>query len=221
LDVFPYRHKEKSSMGYEDFVSSKRRNRIIGSTVTIVILCAVAFFIFGYLLRTEDPRRQKGAIGEILELAGGIQLVRNFDDIPNAPGMIVMSGDFFRTKDDGHVKVKYLDDGTQVTIGNNSNLIFNAIENGKRMNLGKGTMTVTTPEQMADKSLAIVTHSAEVIVLEEGTFTFKFIGLDAILSVQSGKMRFRRFTDGEVVELSTGQSHTFEPAGPKKIEFEM
>jgi ferric-dicitrate binding protein FerR (iron transport regulator) len=135
--------------------------------------------------------------------------------------MIVMSGDFFRTKDDGQVKVKYLDDDTTVIVGNNSNLIFNAIENGKRMNLGKGTMTVTTPRQPADKSLAIVTHSAEVTVLEEGIFTFKFIGLDATLSVRSGKMRFRRFTDGRVVEMTAGQSHTFKPAGPEKIEFEM
>jgi ferric-dicitrate binding protein FerR (iron transport regulator) len=208
-------------MGNEDFVSSKRRNRIIGSAVTAVILGTVIYFIFGYLLRTEDPRRQKGAIGEILESTGKIQIVRNFDEIPHEPGMIVMSGDFFRTKDDGQVKVKYLDDSTTVTIGNNSNLIFNAIENGKQMNLGKGSMTVTTPHQPEDKPLVIVTHSAEVTFLEEGTFTFKFIGLDAILAVQSGKMRFRRFTDGRVVEISAGQTHTFKPSGPEKIEFEM
>jgi hypothetical protein len=208
-------------LGNVDFVSSKRRRQIVGSTVTAVILGAVAYVIFGYLLQTEDPRRQKGAIGEILESSGDVEIVRDFNNISDEPQMIVMSGDFFRTKDNGQVMVKYLDDGTTVTIGNNSNLIFNAIENGKRMNLGKGTMTVTTPQQPADKPLAIVTHSAEVILLEEGTFTFKFIGLDAILSVRDGKTQFRRFTDGKVVEIKAGQSHTFKPAGPEKIEFEM
>jgi hypothetical protein len=208
-------------MGDDDFVSSKRRNRMIGSIVTVAILGVIAYVIFGYLLRTEDPRRQKGAIGEVMESSGEIQIVRNFDNIPSEPGMIVMSGDFFRTKEDGQAKVKYLDDDTTVTIDGNSNLIFNAMENGKRMNLGKGTMTVSTPKQPADQPLIIVTHSAEVTALEECAFTFKFIGLDAVLSVESGKMRFRRFTDGEVVELTAGQSHTFKPAGPEKIEFEL
>jgi ferric-dicitrate binding protein FerR (iron transport regulator) len=208
-------------MGNDDFVSRKKRNRIIGSIVTAVIVVAVAVFIFGYLLRTEDPRRQKGAIAEILESSGEVQIVRSFKNITGEPGMIVMSGDFFRTKADGQVKVKYLDDETEVTIGTKANLVFNAIDNGKRMNLGKGVMRVATTDKRADKPMVIVTHSSEVTVLEPGAFTFSFIGLDAILSVKSGKMRFRRFTDGKVVEVAEGENHTFEPAGPEKIEFEM
>jgi hypothetical protein len=209
------------SVSNVDFVSSKRRNKIIGSIVTAAILCGVGYFIFGYLMQTDDPRRQKGAIAEVLESTGEVQIVRNFKNIPSETGLIVMSGDFFRTRDgDTHVKVRYLDDKTTVAIGKMSNVIFNAMDNGKRMNLGKGTMTVTTPDQPAEKPMVIVTHSSEVTVLKGGTFTFEFIGLDATLSVENGEMRFRRFTDGKVVNVTAGQSHMFKPAGPEKIEFE-
>jgi ferric-dicitrate binding protein FerR (iron transport regulator) len=207
-------------MSDKDFVSRKRRGRIIGSIVTVVILGAVAFFLFGYLFQTEDPRRKKGAVGEIIESSGAVQIVRNFDNISSDPGMVVMSGDFFRTKDDGIVKVKYLDDETTVTIGGNSNVIFNAMDSGKQMNLGKGLVTVSTPDQQPDKPMVLVTHSSEVTVLNGGSFTFTFVGLDASLAVQSGKMRFRRFTDGKTVELTAGQKHIFKPAGLGKIEFE-
>jgi hypothetical protein len=210
----------EGSVSNVDFISSKRRSRIIGSTVTAVILSGVAFLIFGYLMQTDDPRRTKGAIAEVLESTGDIQIVRNFKNISSEPGLIVMSGDFFRTKADAHVRVKYLDDKTTVTIASNSNVIFNAIDNGKRMNLGRGTMTVNTPDQPADKPLVIVTHSSEVTNSKAGTFTFQFVGLNATLSVENGEMRFRRFTDGEVVTLAAGQSHIFKPAGPEKIEFE-
>jgi ferric-dicitrate binding protein FerR (iron transport regulator) len=132
-----------------------------------------------------------------------------------------MSGDFFRTKDDGHARIKYLDDGTEVTLGNNSNMVFNAVDNGKLMNLGKGFMTVAAPDQPDERPMIIITHSSEVTILKGGTFTFSFIGLDATIEVQTGKVRFRRFTDGRIVEVGAGQSHTFKPAGPEKIEFEI
>ena len=74
-----------------DFVSSKRRSRIIGSIVTAVILCGMAYFIFGYLMQTDDPKRQKGAIAEVLESTGEVQIVRNFKNIPSESGLIVMS----------------------------------------------------------------------------------------------------------------------------------
>jgi hypothetical protein len=208
-------------MSNDDFVGRKRRNRIIGTIVTAAVIGAVTYLIFGYLLRTEDPRRRKGAIGEVLESVGEIQVVRSFKNMPSEPGMIVMSGDFFRTKDGGRATVKYLDDSTEVTIGASSNLVFNAIDNGKRMNLGKGVIDVTAPDQPPEKPLIIVTHSAETMVLRGGAFRFSFIGLDATLEVQSGKIRFRRYTDGKIIELVAGQSHTFKPAGPEKIEFEM
>ena len=123
-----------------DFVSSRRRNRIIGSIVTAVILCGIAYFVFGYLMQTDDPKRQKDSFAEVLESTGEVQIVRNFKNIPSESGLIVMSWDFFRTKGgDARVRIKDLNDKTTLAIGNNSNVIFNAINNGERMNLGNHT----------------------------------------------------------------------------------
>jgi hypothetical protein len=69
--------------------------------------------------------------------------------------------------------------------------------------------------------MVIVSHSSEVTLRKSSVFNFSFVGLDATLSVQRGKMRFRRFTDGMAVNVVEGQTHTFKPSGPEKIEFEM
>ena len=208
-------------MNNRDFVSKKKRNRIAGILVTLILLGVVVVFLFGYLLRTEDPRHQKGAIAELVENSGKIQIVRNYKDIVCSPGMIIMSGDLIRTETNGRVKIRYLDDGTQVTLAPDSNLIFNAMDNGKQIKLVKGVLDLNVPDQGMDTPMGILTHNSAVTLTKECELMFSFLGLNSTLSVQKGKALFRRFTDGRIIEVAAGQSHTFKPAGPDKIEFEL
>ncbi|MBN1850663.1 MAG: FecR domain-containing protein [Deltaproteobacteria bacterium] len=208
-------------MNNKDFVSKNRRNRIAGIIVTSILLVAAVVLVFGYLMGTEDPRLQKGAIAEVAENIGETQIVRNYKDIVCSPGMIIMSGDLIRTEKDGRVKIRYFDDETAVTLHPESDLIFNAMDSGKHVKLVQGAISLEVPDQAKGIPMGLVTQNSAVTLTEECSLMFSFTGLNSSLSVQKGKALFRRFTDGMTIEVAAGQSHTFKPAGPDKIEFEL
>lgn len=207
-------------MEHEDFVSKKKRNRNIEIIVSLLLLVIGGYAIFGYLLRTEDPTRGKDAIGKVLERKGDMQVVRNFDNIPLEKDMVIKSGDFIRTRNNGRFKIRYFDDDTKVTVTENSNIVFNALKNGKRMNLGKGKAHVWAPDQPENLPLSIITPSAEVTIKKEAEIILIHTGMNSELEVKKGEATFRRFTDGKTHKVSKGQKRIFEPAGPEKIEFE-
>jgi ferric-dicitrate binding protein FerR (iron transport regulator) len=208
----------------DDFVSSKKRSRVIGGVVSIGLLGVFAYFVFGYFLQAEHPGRGKGVIGQIALCEGTVQMTRDFDSIVCEPGMDVLAGDFFRIRGVGTVHIVYADDGTEVRLRGteefNTNIVCNGIEKGKQLTLGSGLAEVEAPDQPDQKPMVVSTSNAEATVLGGGRFQLQFLDLKTQLEVKSGKVRLRRLSDGATAEVAADESHTFAPAGPAKIEFD-
>jgi hypothetical protein len=205
---------------FEDFRSSKKRQQ----RITQIAVCVGSLFAFFLLLKFFSLEKQvellPGTVAKINEVEGKLLIKRGADTVAYQPGFIVLAGDMFQTIGDSTVSISYVDDGTKVTLGPDTTLLFNGNAGGKRTNLSAGTARFVIPKQPNDLPMVLASYNADAAVLASGTITQSYSGLATHFTVDSGHIRIRRYSDGRVTDVRAGESHECKPDNMGVIKFD-
>lgn len=182
------------------------RPRFGGRLAVRVAWAAAAAAVVGVGFWSWFPREQVGPVVAKVGFADGALLWTGSGE---GEGMALSGGEMLPA---GIVQVEsasgsaqlVFEDGTQVTVGGESELVVSAGE-GKRFRLRKGEMTADVSPQPEGSPLLVSTATAEIEVL--GTvFSAVATERETVLSVESGLVRFRRIADGEVIDVPAGHA---------------
>ncbi len=115
------------------------------------------------------------------------------------PGQKLPAGTLMIDSPSGSAELRY-PDGTLVTVGGESEVTFSQQDVGKLLDVGAGQLTASVSPQPENRPMRIRTATAEVEVL--GTVLSVAAASDVTdLSVEEGRVRLRRLSDGESVEV--------------------
>jgi hypothetical protein len=209
----------EQSKTFDDFSSSRNRQQritrvAIGAGVILALFLAVKFI---NVERKDDL--PPGTLARIDEMQGQLMIKRGANTVNYAPGFMVLAGDKVRTIGDSAAVISYMDDGTRITLGPDSSIMFNGSTGGKRTNLNGGSVTLDIREQPEDQPMVLVSNNAEAIVRAPGTVVQTSIGLATRFDVKSGQLEVRRYSDGHITDVRAGQSHTCRPDDAGVISF--
>ena len=99
----------------------------------------------------------------------------------------------------GWAKIEFLD-GSSLEISGHAALKMSDLENGKTIHLRKGELSMDVVAQPPDKPMRITTPAADLVVL--GTqFNVAANSFTTQLTVNMGKVRLKRLTDGKELEV--------------------
>ena len=209
----------QEAVTFNDFYSSKKRQQRITMIATVIGLVICLLIVIKFFTMEKMQEVLPGTVAKVQHLSGILMIKRGASTVDYEPGFIVMAGDMFQTIGDASVTVTYLDDGTKVTLGPDTTLLFNGSIGGKSTNLSGGQVTFTVPEQPDDKPMVLASYNADATVLRAGTFIQKYNGLATHFEVQSGQLEVRRYSDGLLAQVGAGQTHTCRPADVGVIKF--
>ncbi len=132
----------------------------------------------------------------------GVAVKRGADVLSGESGMEILAGDSVITESVEAV-LRYVNEETLISIGVQSELNLNEDTDGKLLRLEKGKAVCNAAPQPAGKTLRILSPDAETTVV--GTvFTLKAAGSQTRLDVTSGKVGFKRLSDGREISVEAG-----------------
>jgi ferric-dicitrate binding protein FerR (iron transport regulator) len=205
---------------FDDFSSSKKRQQRI-TQIAVCIGIALAVVIAIKLITAEKQDQiLPGTLAKVESVTGKLMIKRGADTAAYEPGFIVLAGDMIQTIGESSVMLSYLDDGTRVSIGPDVTIVFNGSKGGKKTNLSAGTVVFEIPEQPQDRPMVLASYNADAIVRKQGTYVQTYSGLETHFEVKSGQLQVRRYSDGQITDVSTGQTHTCKPDDMSVIKFE-
>jgi ferric-dicitrate binding protein FerR (iron transport regulator) len=205
----------------DDFCSSKKRSRRITlsvASVAAVLILALTVKVVVSIGKGED--KVEGGIAKVLELEGKLLIKRSADTVPYEPDFVVREGDTFQTMENTTLKMEYLDDSTRLVLGENTTILINANAGGKKTNLAGGWVEYTVPKQPDSEPMVLQSYNAEATILEPGTYIQIFEGIATRFEVKKGHLRVRRFNDGKVVEVRSGETHVCQADDTGVITFQ-
>lgn len=208
-----------ATITFDDFTSSKRRQQrltyvAISIGVIFALYLSITFFVF-----SEKSEFLPGTIAKIVKLEGNVMIKRGADTLEYEPGFLVLGGDNFQSIGESEVEIEYLDDGTKIYLGNDTTLLMNASDGGKKTNLAGGTARFIVGRQSTGQPMTLTSYNSDAVVVENGTFIQKYNGLETFFEVQSGQLQVRRFSDGRITDVFAGQTHTCKPDDGGIIQF--
>lgn len=209
-----------STITFDDFRSSKKRQQGITRAAVGVGVVLAAFLFFKFVSLEKQGDILPGTVAKVDEAHGTLLIKRGADTVEYEPGFIVLAGDNFQTIGDATVKISYVDDGTRITMGPDTTLLFNGNEGGKRTNLSSGTVIFEIPAQPEGRPMVLASYNADATVVVPGSITQSYSGLATHFSVESGHIKVRRYSDGRVTEVRAGESHECKPDDMGVIKFD-
>ena len=198
----------KTTIAFDDFSSSKKRQQRITTAAICIGLVCVALFIVNFIDFKSPDAAQSGALAEIVKLEGRVMIKRGAETVAFQPGIFVLAGDSLNTLGPALLEVHYLDDGTTLIMGDDTSLLFNGNSGGKKTNLSAGTVRFEVTRQPQDRPMVLASYNAEATILEPGIYIQSYSNSGTRFDVQEGSLVTRRFSDGSTHTVAAGQSHT-------------
>lgn len=179
--------------------------------ITAILLASVIGIVLGGSLlwskylptKTISPGE---AFASLRSLAGEVRLTdAHQHSVTVASGHQFFTGDTLHVGDDGEAEV-ILTDGSRLVLRADSVLNIPAAGNSleRRVHLERGAADVEAARQLPNNPLILSTQQARLVVL--GTRFRLYAGTgDSRVELQEGKVQFERKSDGESVEVASGQ----------------
>ncbi len=184
--------------------SARKRNvHSYGVAAAVLLLTIAGGVLLTWRLR-GGADGDRPVIGRLTRLAGEVQVV------DRGKTQAVKQDVDLRAEASIHVvgltglAALRLDDGTEISIAGETHIECRREAGRTRITLHEGYLSANVTAQAAARPLLIQTSSAEMQVLG----TRLAVGADqetSELGVQQGRVRLKRLTDGETVEVQSGQ----------------
>jgi ferric-dicitrate binding protein FerR (iron transport regulator) len=193
---------------FDDFSSSKKRQqKLTMGAVCIGVLIAVT--LIGNFLSFEVKETvDSGVLAKVSMLHGKVMIKRGAEAVSFKSDMSVLAGDSFNTIGEAEMEITYLDDGTKVVLYNDTSLLFNGNEGGKRTNLSSGTARFEIGLQPDNLPMVLASYNAEATVLEPGIYIQTYSSAGTRFVVEEGSLIARRYSDGRTETVTAGETHT-------------
>lgn len=205
---------------FNDFSSSKTRQKRITQIAICIGIVLAALVVNKFFSLEKTTAVPSGALAKIDTMTGTLLIKRGADMVDYEPGFIVLAGDTLQTIGDSRAVISYTDDGTKVSMGPDTTILFNGSVGGKRTNLSSGTVVFEIPEQPEDRPMVLASYNADATVRKHGAFVQTYTGMATLFEVNSGALQVRRYSDGRISEVSAGQKHVCQPEDGGVIKFD-
>jgi len=184
----------------------QQRTRNIGRTWAAAAMLAVV--VTGALLLTwnwrQDMDPNRPAIGRITPLAGDVQLEYGGRIQIVSQEAELGAGASIHVVGLASLAELRLDDGTEISLAGETHVECHRQDRQTTVTLHKGHLSANVTQQAAERPLLIHTPSADMQVL--GTrFAVSADDEASELGVRHGRVLLKRLTDGETVDVFTGQ----------------
>lgn len=205
-----------------EFKSSRVRQQRLGKVAVIIAVLVLAAFGIRFFLVDQGDDSTSGLIAKVEQAEGKLLIKRGPKTVEYQPELPVMAGDTYQTLGEARVMIRYLDDGTKVVLGKNTTLIFNANNGGKTTNLAGGIVEFEIPPQKPDEPMRLVSYNSEALVSASAKAHLiqQYHGLTTHFKVIKGALSIRRFADGNVKKIASGETYSCQPADVGVIAFD-
>ena len=197
----------ETSIMFDDFSSSKARQRRIAVTAASVGVIAAVMLIAKFIGMEGTEAVHAGTLASVTRLEGQVMIKRGSETVQFQPDMVAMAGDAFNTIGPAVLEITYLDDGTKLILGDDTSLILNGSAGGKRTNLSGGTVRIEVGRQPDEKPMVLASYNAEATILEPGIYIQSYTDAGTRFDVQEGSLVARRFSDGRTDTVTAGETH--------------
>lgn len=178
--------------------ASRRRAGAVLRYAGLPLGAAAAPLLSFYIFTRGAPR---GLCAEVVRVRGAAELVVANRRGRLEPGEIVRPGQAIHTGAGALVRLRY-PDGTAFELRGGTELLLTG-KRAKHLLLEGGTIDAEVAPQPADRPMVITTPHAEATVL--GTRLTLAVGPESThLEVSEGRVRARRRSDGEAIEVTAG-----------------
>lgn len=163
----------------------------------LAVVCAVVLAVVsGIAFRGRTLARIEGEAGAATVLRGGKPIVLTRDTV-------VRSGDQIQTSAGGGATVIFLKELTRLELQGSTQVRVESTDDGKRLELRQGAMTVKAAPQPKGQPMVVMTPHAEAKVL--GTeFLLAVTAQSSRLEVLDGTVQFASREDGRAVVVNGG-----------------
>ncbi len=163
--------------------------------------CLAAVVLWRVL--TPGPSGQAHPLAVFLEVTPGAVVVRDDRQVVCVKGFDAYADDGIITKAGQRVSFQYLEEHTLVQVGENTKVTIEGIENGKRMNLLQGRVSLAAAPQ--PKGLPLVIETPQALCRVRGTVFSVTAGAEqTMLDVDDGLVEIERKSDGQKLDVAAG-----------------
>jgi hypothetical protein len=198
----------ESSITFDDFCSSKARQRRITTIAACVGLLFAGLLVARFFTIETNEGLQAGVLAKVTKLEGKVMIKRGSETVEFQPDMYAMAGDAFNTIGPAVLEITYLDDGTTLILGDDTSLLLNGSQGGKRTNLSGGTVRFEIGRQAEGHPMILASYNAEATLLEPGVYIQSYTNEGTRFEVREGSLVARRFSDGRTDTVTAGETHT-------------
>lgn len=210
----------ETSIAFDDFSSSKARQRRITTTAACIGLVLAVLLTARFFSIEKTDALQDGILAKVTKLEGKVMIKRGSETVEFQPDMFAMAGDAFNTIGPAVLEITYLDDGTTLILGDDTSLLLNGSAGGKRTNLSGGTVRFEIGRQPEDGPMILASYNAEATILEPGIYIQSYTNEGTRFDVQEGSLVARRFSDGRTDTVTAGDTHTCRADETAVIKFD-
>jgi ferric-dicitrate binding protein FerR (iron transport regulator) len=172
-----------------------------------VVLAAgvvLAMVLGGFWLNRERPEEQLAAVASLERITGTVQVTTAAGEVRSvSAGVEVEPGDTIRTEGAQSSVVLVSPGGTRFSLAGTTSLTFSQVR-PQSFTVHGGTLFATVAPQPSGQSLVLLTPQARAEVLGT-TFSLMASAQETEVSVTEGRLRLTRLSDGEAVEVASGE----------------
>ena len=204
---------------FEDFSSSKKRQQKLTMGAVCIGVFIAAALIVNFVRIDVKEAVNTGVLGKVINMQGNVLIKRGAEAVVFESDMPVLAGDAFNTIGEAELEITYLDDSTKVVLYNDTSLLFNGNEGGKRTNLSSGTARFEIGVQPDNLPMVLASYNAEATVLEPGIYVQTYTAGGTRFVVEEGSLIARRYSDGRTDTVTAGETHTCSANDTDVIKF--